>query len=78
MFTALLFHHEATVAHMIKLVSGPKPDRHLAAFQQLYKWRELALPQELEAVASWLITNKIFKIATALAIIIISFSYIMI
>jgi hypothetical protein len=34
---------------VIKLVSGQKPDRHVAAFQQLYKWREQALPQEQEA-----------------------------
>ena len=46
---AVLFHHEVTVARVVKqLTGGGSADRHVAAFLQLYRRRELALPPDTE------------------------------
>ena len=45
---AVLFHHEAPVARVVKQLTGGSADRHVAAFLQLYRRRELALPPDTE------------------------------
>ncbi len=43
---ALLFHHEESVADLVKQLSEESADRHVKAFLHHYRWRLLALPLE--------------------------------
>ncbi len=53
---ALLFHHEESVADLVKQLSQESADRHVKAFLNHYRWRLLALPlEEQESLLSVLL-----------------------